>query len=148
MQKIITKNQYNRFDIQILENNVVYFQLENIMNYFDAERILIEEVKKIHQRQNKISFYELSKKIDEIRTIDEEKLFIQKIEELKAKYMFFLVFKNQITLEDARIEIDDLFTKDLYILLSRSRIHILDILEDLEEKQKMEYLHQLLKNKS
>jgi hypothetical protein len=148
MQKIITKNQYNRFDIQILENNVVCFQLKNVMNYFDAERILIEEVKKIHQRQNKISFYELSKKIDEIRTIDEEKLFIQKIEELKAKYMFFLVFKNQITLEDARIEIDDLFTKDLYILLSRSRIHILDILEDLEEKQKMEYLHQLLKNKS
>lgn len=148
MQKIITKNQYNRFDIQILENNVVYFQLENVMNYFDAERILIEEVKKIHQRQNKISFYELSKKIDETRTIDEEKLFIQKIEELKAKYMFFLVFKNQITVEDARIEIDDLFTKDLYILLSRSRIHILDILEDLEEKQKMEYLHQLLKNKS
>lgn len=148
MQKIITKNQYNRFDIQILENNVVYFQLENVMNYFDAERILIEEVKKIHQRQNKISFYELSKKIDETRTIDEEKLFIQKIEELKAKYMFFLVFKNQITVEDARIEIDDLFTKDLYILLSMSRIHILDILEDLEEKQKMEYLHQLLKNKS
>lgn len=148
MQKIITKNQYNKFDIKMMDNNRILFELQNISNYFEAERILQKEMIEIYQKQNKISFYELSKNMDTCREIEQEKIFIRKIEELKAKYVFFLVFKDKITVEEAREYVDELFTKDLNILLSRSRIYLLDILEDLEEQQKMEYLHQLLKNKS
>ncbi len=148
MQKIITKNQYNKFDIKMMDNNRILFELQNISNYFEAERILQKEMIEIYQKQNKISFYELSKNMDSCREIEQEKIFIRKIEELKAKYVFFLVFKDKIKIEEAREYVDELFTKDLNILLSRSRIYLLDILEDLEEQQKMEYLHQLLKNKS